>query len=337
VFHEFGHFVFAKLFKVKVEEFGIFIPPRLWKKKIGDTLFSINLLPFGAFVKLYGEEERKEEKGSFSALSIPKRILIVLGGALSFWVIACIIMSFVLWQGAPVAISDKDEVAQAYLQIVQIAPDSPAEKGGLRPGDLILEIEGEKINKIEKLQKITKEYSGKEILLKIKRGKEVFEVSLLSREKPPPNQGPLGVSIIRTTLKKSPLSSAFLEAPVLVGKITFEIAKGYFLAFKNLILGEETGLEIAGPVGVSHFLWQAAQMGLPYFLNLLALISIYLAIFNLLPIPALDGGKIMFLILEAVRKKPVSKQTEAKITTFFFVLLISLLIIATIEDIKRIF
>jgi len=337
VLHELGHFIFAKLFKVKVEEFGIFIPPRLWKKKIGETILSINLLPFGAFVKLFGEEEEIKEKGSFSALSLPKRMLIVLGGVLSFWVIAIFIMFFVLWMGAPSAISDEENVPQAYLQIVKVMPHSPAEIKGLKAGDVILEVEGKKVEKIRDLLKVVKENSGREISLKIKRGNEISEIYLLSREKPPEGEGPLGISIVRTTFQKYSFFSAFFKAPALVAKATFDILKSYFLAFKNLILGNPTGLMIAGPLGVSHFLLQASQMGLPYFLYLLGLISIYLAIFNLLPIPALDGGKMLFLTIEAVRKKPISKATEAKITAFFFIFLISLLIVATIEDLKRIF
>jgi regulator of sigma E protease len=337
VLHELGHFIFAKIFKVKVEEFGIFLPPSILKKKVGQTIVSINLLPVGAFVKLYGEREIKKEKGSFSNLPILKRILIVLGGALSFWVVASILTSIILSLGTPVAISDEENFPQAFVQIVQVFPDSPASLSKLMPGDEILEISGQKINKVNQLQKITKENLGKEISLKIKRGEKIFKVLLTPRVSPPEGQGPIGISIVRVGIKKYPIFEAILKAPFLVFQITFEILKSYFFAIKNAILRKPTGITFAGPIGVSYLLWQASKAGIVYFLNLLSLLSIYLAIFNLLPIPALDGGKILFLLIEGVRRKPISKEIEEKITTFFFAILLLIFLLVTISDIKRFF
>lgn len=337
VFHEFGHFIFAKIFKVKVEEFGIFLPPPILKKKIGETTFSLNLLPLGAFVKLYGEREIKKEKGSFSNLPIFKRILIVLGGVISFWIIASILTSIVLSLGVPTVIPDEKEVFGATVQIVQVFPNSPASFSKLMPGDEILEAAGKKIDKVSQLQEITKENLGKEMVLKIKRGKEVLEVSLIPRVSPPKDQGPIGISIVRTQIKKYSILEAIIKGPILVFDITLGILKGYFQAIKNAILRRPTGISLTGPVGVSYLLWQASKAGRIYFLNLLSMISIYLAIFNLLPIPALDGGKLLFLLIEAMRKKPISPKVEERITTFFFALLLLLLLFVTISDIKRIF
>jgi regulator of sigma E protease len=322
---------------VKVEEFGIFLPPSILKKKIGETTFSLNLLPLGAFVKLYGEREIKKEKGSFSGLSVFKRILIVLGGALAFWLVASILTSIVLSLGVPTVIPDEQKVSGATVQIVQVFPDSPASLSKLMPGDEILEVAGKKIDKVSQLQEITKENLGKEIVLKIKRGEKIFEVSLIPRVSPPKDQGPIGISIVRTQIKKYPFFEAIFKSPVLVFNITLGILRGYFEAIKNAVLRKPTGISFTGPVGVSHLLWQASKAGTVYFLNLLSLISIYLAIFNLLPIPALDGGKILFLLIEGVRKKPISQKVEERITMFFFTLLLLLFLLVTISDIKRIF
>ncbi len=327
----------AKIFGVKVEEFGIFLPPPIFKKKIGQTQFSINLLPFGAFVKLFGEKELKKEKGSFSALPISKRILIVLGGAFSFWLISFLLFFFLFSTGMPTAVQDEEIVSEPKIQIVEVFENSPAQKANLKMGDEILEVEGEKVEKMKDFVEKVKENLGKEITLKIRRQNKVFQVSLIPRISPPKNQGPIGISIVRVGIKKYPLLESFFKAQKSLFNFTFQIVFNYFLAIKNLISGKKIQLTVSGPVGASFFLWQAFQTGFPYFLNSLAILSLYLAIFNLLPIPALDGGKILFLGIEALRKKPVSRETEEKITFAFLSFLFLLLILATIQDIRRIF
>ncbi len=341
--HEFGHFLFAKKFGVKVEEFGIGYPPRLFSKKIGETIYSLNLIPFGAFVRLPGEIGKKDDPESFSRQPIRKRILIILGGVLSFWVIAAIIFAVVSALGAPVAIDDNTDgsLIEPKVQIVGVAKDSPAQIAGLRVGDTIKELSFLNVQlvpeKTKEIQDFTNNYLGKEINLTIERGKEVFKITLIPRVSPPQGQGAMGVALVRTAVKKYPLHLALWQGIVTTGNLTEGIVSGYLKAIKNVFVGEPSGIQMTGPVGVFQMLSQAQELGINYYLSFLAMISIYLAVFNLMPIPAVDGGKLMFLAIEAIRKKPVSEKVEQNITAVFFMLLIILMVFVTINDISRIF
>ena len=341
--HEFGHFILAKRFGLEVEEFGIGYPPRIISKKIGKTIYSLNLLPFGAFVKIKGEEEEIEDLKSFSKKPIWQRLTIVLGGAIAFWMVAWILISISMNLGMPKAISDKEVVPQAKVQIIGIAENSPAQKAGLKIGDFILKAESEekieKIQKVKEIQDFTNSNLGKEISLTIERGKKIFKVKLVPRERPPKGQGPMGVALSRMTFVSYPWHEAIFNGFLTLFNLTFSILKGILEILSEIFFERKIppGVEIVGPVGIFGLASQMINLGLNYYLNFLALVSVYLAIFNLLPIPALDGGKILFLGIEAVRKKPISKETERKITALFFFLLIFLMIFITIKDIKRIF
>ncbi len=341
--HELGHFILAKKFRVKVEEFGIGYPPRIIAKKIGETIYSLNLLPFGAFVRMPGEIGKSCDPHSFSRQSVGKRFLITLGGVLSFWVIAAILFSIVFGLGAPVMIEDEEvsNFSDPKVNIINIAADSPADVKGLKVGDVItgFKIGGLRfdVTKIKEIKEIINQNKGQDIILIIERGKEAFEASLIPRISPPEGEGPMGVALIRTAIQKHPWYLAPFKGIVTTGKITLAVIQAYIQALENLFLGQRTGIEIVGPVGIFQMLTQTQRLGLIYFLNFLSLISIQLAIFNLLPIPAVDGGRILFLAIEAVRKKPVSEKIQQKMIAFSFMALLLLVVWVTIKDIARIF
>lgn len=345
VLHELGHFVLAKKFGVKVEEFGIGYPPRLLGKKFGETLYSLNLLPFGAFVKIPGEIEKIDDRRSFSAQSIGKRALIVLGGVLSFWIIAAVLFGIVFSLGTQIAISDTDNhnLINPKVQIAAISADSPAEKAGIKAGDTIaslkLKTENEKlkITKVKEVQEFTDANLGKEIVLTIERGKEVFDASLIPRVSPPAGEGAMGVALVRTALKSYPWYLAPWQGILAAVNMTVAIAEGYCQAIGNLIKGVPSSIQLMGPVGVFHLFTQATGMGINYYLQFVGMIALYIAIFNILPIPAVDGGKLLFLGIEAIKRRPVSQKIEQNITTIFFALLIILMIFVTIKDVIRIF
>jgi regulator of sigma E protease len=336
ILHEFSHFLAAKKSGVSVEEFGIGYPPRIFGRKIGGTLYSLNLLPFGAFVKLEGEIG---EEG-FSRQPLSKRIIVVLAGVISFWVIASIIFIFLFKFGMPLSISDEEFSKTAKVQIVEVAKNSPAEIAGLKVGDTIREFKIQnskfKIERIKELQELTQKYKGEKVILKIERGKEIFEVEITPRTNPPAREGPMGIVLARMDIKKYPLLKSIFEGIKMTGELTFAIINGYILAIKNSFKGIPTGVEMTGPVGIFNIMYQTSKIGIIYFFNLLATISIYLAIFNILPIPALDGGKLLFLMIEGIRKRAVSPETEKKVTAFFFGILLILAILVTIKDIGKI-
>lgn len=341
--HEFGHFILAKKFGVKVEEFGIGYPPRLFGKKFGETIYSINLLPFGAFVKMPGETERADDHRSFSAQPVGKRALIAFGGVLSFWVIAAVLFSIVFNLGTPIAISDEENsnLIEPKVQIATIAADSPAAKAGIKPGDAIVNIKYQisnvKIDKVRQVQEFTNTYLGQEVILTIERGKEVFDVKLAPRISPPAGEGPMGVALVRTAIKSYPWYSAPWQGIMTTGKMTLAVIQGYSQAIGNMIRGVPSGVQIMGPVGIFHLFTQASQLGINYFLQFIGMIAIYVALFNILPIPSVDGGKLLFLGIEAVKRKPVSQKIEQNVSAFFFGLLILLMILVTIKDISRLF
>ncbi|MBC7074055.1 RIP metalloprotease RseP [Candidatus Parcubacteria bacterium] len=333
ILHEFGHFLMAKIFKVKVKEFGIFLPPTLIKKKIGETTVSLNLLPLGAFVKLEGEDNESQQEGSFSKLEIWKKALVVLGGVLSFWIISIFLFFFAFKLGTFVQIGDEIENASTHILILEVASNSPAQKAGLLPEDEILEIQNQKVTKISQFQAIVQENLEKEVEIKIKRGDEIFSITAIPRKNPPLGEGPLGVALARFLFKKYSFFEAALEAPRFAFNLTIQIISEYL---KLIVKGPPPNFSVSGPVGIVFLLAQKTKLGLSPFLGFLGLLSIYLAIFNLLPIPALDGGKLLFLGIEAIFKKPISKEIEAKITFSFLILLLIFAILVTGLDIRKI-
>jgi len=357
-FHEFGHFILAKRFGVKIEEFGIGYPPRIFGKKIGETVYSLNLLPFGAFVRIYGEEDqftnsssqdtkevfRIEKARSFREKAIWQRAAIILGGVISFWIIGAILLTLVLGIGAPVAISDEQEAPEARVLIVAVAEDSPAQQAGIEVGDTIVSLQGEEseveeVNKIREVQEFIENHKGKELTLTLKKGKEVQRITLVPREKPPENEGAMGVALARVAIQSYPFYLAPIKGIQACLGLTSEIILGLFRIFKSLVQGKglPAGVGIVGPVGIGSLIFQSFQLGLVYYLQFVATIAIYLAVFNTLPIPAVDGGKLLFLGAEKIKGSPVNQNLERKINTFFFSLLLFLMILVTIRDIRSIF
>ncbi len=336
--HEFGHFILAKKFGVEVEEFGIGYPPRLFGKKIGETFYSLNLLPFGAFVKIKGEEGQIEDSRSFPEKPIWQRALIVLGGVVSFWIVAFIIFSLIsgVW-GLPTAVSD-DFPGESNVQIVGVSKDSPALKADLKMGDIIreLKIENEKlgISKIKEIQEFSETHKGEEIVLTIQRGGEISEVSLIPRVSSPEDEGAIGVALVRVSKVKYSWSKSLYIGAVVTYQKTIQIPIVLGGVFRNFLKGEKTeGVELMGPIGVVDVMGQALNTGVDSFLILVAMIAVWLALFNILPIPALDGGKLLFLIIEGIRKKPISQKIEQGITIFCFVCLLVLMFVVTIKDV----
>jgi regulator of sigma E protease len=348
IIHEFGHFIIAKKFGVRVEEFGVGYPPRIFGKKIGETIYSVNWIPLGAFVRIYGEEGGVDDLRSFTNLKIWQRVLIVIGGVAAFWITAIIIFSIVFATGTDLPVGDQDVqgLSNPQVKVISVSNDSPASQASLKTGDtikdIIVGIVDTKISKISEFQKITGDNKGKEITITVERAGKDFNVNLSPRVSPPAGQGSVGVGLERmaTLIQKYPWYLAPVQGVIYTWQTTVNSVVGLYSVVANLFerKGLPQGAAFAGPLGITVFLANAASYGIGFFLYFIGIICVLVAIFNLFPIPALDGGKLVFLLIEKIKGKPVSEKVEQRITVTFFAILICLSIFITIRfDIPRVF
>jgi len=338
VLHELGHFLMAKKFGVDVEEFGIGYPPRIFGKRFRGTIYSLNLLPFGAFVRIKGEEgeENIEDSKSFSQKPIWQRSLIILGGVGFFWIIAIVILTSVaFFWGVPTSVPDNWEGEhKTEVMITQTFDDFPAALTGIEMGDKIVDF-----NRIDEFQEFIRENKEKEITLNIKRGQKTFSINLIPIASDiNESEGVIGVALARVADIKYPWYSAPIQGVSITARQTIAIPVMLGTLLKNAIQGKETpGAKFVGPIGIGRIMTNALDQGIVNFLMFLSMISIWLAVFNILPIPALDGGKLLFLTIEKVKGQAVNPKTEQKITLVFFSLLLGLMLFVTIKDIMGLF
>lgn len=341
--HELGHFLVAKRIGIRVEEFGFGFPPRLFGIKRGETIYSINLIPLGGFVKIFGEDgQAKRDKYSFAAKKIWQRAGVLLAGVTMNVVLAVVLLSWGYMIGLPWAIDDSQTADNAEVQITQIAIGSPAEQAGIRIGDIILGASAQSgqlsgADKVINVQNFIDKNKGQEVVILIKRGQTEWQIKITPRVSPPQGEGAMGVGLARVANISFPWWRAIYEgAKETFGLIWLIISSIGYLIWQFFASGRTPG-GVIGPVGIFSITGQAAQMGFIYLLQLTALLSVNLAIVNALPFPALDGGRVLFLIIEKIKGSPVSETVEKAIHTAGFVLLTLLMIVITFKDIARLF
>jgi len=333
--HEMGHFFLARRFGIKVEEFGFGFPPRIFSFEKKGVVYSCNAIPFGGFVKIL------EHNGanSFSAQSLGKRTLILLAGVTNNLLIAFLLFTVLFSLGMPcLALPENYEqnISSAVI-IKEIEKESPAFAAGLKPEDIILGINYldnyHPVNSIEDVQNKVAGLKGKEIQLIIQRQGESMEITITPRESLPEGKGYLGVILSEDGVVKYSLFKAPGQSIRFMGFLTREMFIGLKRVFINLFIHGDIK-ELTGPIGTVAITTRGFQWGWNYGLYILGLISYAFAIFNLLPIPAVDGGRILFLIIEKVRQRPITQRTEALVNNISFSLLIILLFFVTIKDIN---
>jgi len=326
--HECGHFFTARLFKVKIEEFGIGFPPRVFGRKRGDTLYSINAIPLGGFVKMAGEEDPDIE-GSLASKTVPQRIIVLAAGSIMNFILPVVLLS--------IAFIVPYNAVAGKVMVQDIAVGSPADMAGIVAGDTILKVSDKYVYSNSDLSRQIQLDLGREVTMLVEHGDATTEeVSLVPRWRTPEGEGSIGVVIKTEDAEIVKNSYPFWEA----------IPKGFvaciesLVLFKNGIIGMIIGsvpATLTGPVGIAQITGEAARAGISNLLEFAAFLSINLGIINILPLPALDGGRIAFVLLEWVRRgKRILPKTEGLVHFIGFAMLLSLMVLVTYQDVVRI-
>ncbi|MBI4058483.1 site-2 protease family protein [Candidatus Gottesmanbacteria bacterium] len=341
--HEFGHFIVAKKLGIKVEEFGFGLPPRVWGKKIGETIYSINLLPIGGFVRLLGEDVEEESstkkvgeslKRYFFARSKKERAVVLLAGVLMNFILGVAIISYIFTRGVAVP---------EGVRIDEIMAQSPAEVSELRVGDVIVRVNNRDIIESQMLIDAIAQERGKTVILTVKRtvekGVDTIQIKITPRQNPPADQGPLGVRISTAVREvQYPWYKAPIEGLMWAIGFSFLILKALVNLLYQLVTFQFTRLEVGGPIAIYKATDVAVkQGGLVEVLNLTGLLSINLAIFNLLPIPALDGGRLMFVVFEKFIGHRIQPKAERLAHQIGMILLLVFIALVTANDLVRYF
>jgi len=333
-FHEFGHYLAARMSGVGVTKFSLGFGPKIIGKKIGMTEYILSLIPLGGYVKLVGESETEklspeEEKISFSKQPVLKRIFIVLAGPLFNFLLAIIIFSAVYLYGVPALSSVVGEVQQ----------ESAAYEAGIKKGDKILSIDGKNIDYWDNIRQVIGQSQGRQVKIIIEREEQKNE--LFIQPKLSKTKNILGEEVEAYLIGISPSDNFIIEkrnvweATIIGLQKTWEFSKLTLVVFVKMIKGEVSPKNLGGPIFIAQAAGTVAKEGVIPFLFLMALLSVNLAIINLFPIPILDGGHIMFNLIELVRGKPMSLKWQGVFQQIGFVFLILLMIFVVMIDIDR--
>lgn len=329
--HEFGHYFAAKITGVKVEEFGLGLPPRIFGKKIGETVWSLNWLPIGGFCRLYGEDGNKQGTRAFNNKNPWQKGLIVLGGVLMNLVLAIVIFSTVYTiMGVP---KETDRV-----KIIGVAKDSPAQEAGLREDDWIKKVGEVEIKEGSELTQEVEKYKGEEIELFINREGQDVALSVEVREKAPEGEGLMGIVISNTEMEKvawyefyKGIGAGFREA-YFWGEIIFS---GVAKMVGSLFAGD-VPKDVSGPLGIFEATSSIrSNQGLLAVIHFFGIVSVNLAVVNILPFPALDGGRIIFVLYEIIFRKKANEKFEVAVNNLGMLILLTLLLLITVGDVGR--
>lgn len=356
--HEAGHYFTAIKNGIKVDEFGLGLPPRaigFYKDDNGKwvrvgrkaheaqkTIWSLNWVPLGGFVKIKGEEgEDINDPDSFAQKSILARGVVLSAGVFMNIVFAMVMLTILFILGTPQILDDRElppsaRISNEHIRILNVLEESPAARAGIEVADIVKKVDGETFGEIGDVQAYMDERIGEEVRLTIERKKELIEVDVVPEILTQTERGGIGVALVEMGQVSYPWYTAWFygikETFILIGGIF----AGFYLVIKNLIVSQQLVGEVYGPVGIATLVGDSIDLGYLYVLQFTAVLSTIIAVINYLPFPALDGGRVLFLIIEAIRRKPVDQKFEATMHNIGFALLMILVVIVTYRDIARI-
>lgn len=334
--HELGHFITARLTKMKVLEFGFGFPPRAFRIRHGGIDYSVNWIPFGGFVRILGEEgqartpEGAPDPASFAGKPIPARIVVLVAGVAMNVLLAAGLYTANFMIGEP--------TFDGKIRWQQVEPGSPAEDAGMLPGDVVARIDGRVFYVPDEMIRYIYDRAGEPIVITVERGAQTLDVTVVPRREPPPDQGPLGLrgpEPVRELVMYAP-GEAVARGVEKTGVMLQAIVRAFGMVIAGVVTGTGGADDVAGPIGILGITERVAQQGLGVVIEFAALLSLNLAIINIVPFPGLDGGRLLFVLVEAARGgRRVSPQTEAAIHAAGFVLLLGLIVVISIFDIRR--
>lgn len=340
--HEFGHFIVAKKTGIKVEEFAIGFPPRVWSKKIGDTAYSINAIPLGGYVKMLGEVEKSNDPRAFENQSRGVRFSVAIAGVTMNLVLAWFILALGFSLGMSPIVSDyrdiPGEVITSEIIVANVLPGSAAEKYGIQQMDkiqsMIFDNQTYKFGSVEDMSKFTRSHQGNTITVNLFRGSEEISQEVILGEG---EISPFGVSAVNNAVVRVP----WYRTPYVALRETYEITRytAVFIGelFSKIFVDDQVKEQVGGPVQIYLATGTAVKIGFVAVLQLIAILSVNLAIINILPLPALDGGRILFIIIEAIaRKRIIKEKVESVIHAIGFALLMGIIVLVTYNDVAKI-
>jgi regulator of sigma E protease len=348
LFHEFGHFITAKKFGIRVDEFGFGFPPKLFGKKYGETEYTFNALPFGGFVKIFGENPDADSingpdaSRSFVNSAKWKQAIVLFAGVFANFVLAWILFSFGFMSGLPTSVGTEKRgasLADVHLMVVSVAPKSSAESAGLKSGDKIISIRSDKDFTTYVNPETVKSFvtANKELEIGYLRDKESGEKYVTMRPQIVGGVPMIGISMDMVGIQKLSFLGSFVEGL----DLTLDTFKGTVLGLFGLIWGGLQGTgsfsSVTGPVGLVSIVGDAYQLGFVYLLSFTALISVNLAVINLVPFPALDGGRLLFLLIEKIKGSRMNHNFANTANMVGFAILIILMLVITYHDVVKLF
>lgn len=349
--HELGHFLAAKKSGIRVDEFGLGFPPRIVGKKVGETIYSLNAIPFGGFVKIFGENPNEESiSGADSSRSLVKKskpiqVMVLIAGIVFNFLFAWILISISFMSGVAASSEDYAQYASRIqnerVMITSISLESPADKAGLKPGDVIKKIafDNETYSapqlSIQNVQNVIDESKGGDITLVYDRGGEEAAANLHAQKGIVENKYAIGIAMDKAGTLSLPVHLAFFEGARLTLHLIKEVAVGLFDFIVEAFRGKADYASVSGPVGIVSMVGDATALGFTYLIMFTALISINLGVINLIPFPALDGGRILFVIIEAIIRRPIKPSVANAVNSVGFVLLLLLMAVVTYKDILK--
>lgn len=344
VVHEAGHFFIAKWSNIRVDEFAFGFPPKIVGVKKGETEYVLNALPLGGYVKIYGEDGHDEhvskDPRSFVSKKAWIKAAVLLGGIFANIVLAWILFSFSLMSGAPISVGPK--VSSHYIEnpaltITDVLPNSPAEKSGIKMGDVVKEVSSNQTRfsatSPDSMRAFIINHADEKIAITLSRAGKERVVTVIPEKKD--NTARIGVGLDIVGTAHLPIQKAFVAGLGVTVNFFTETIKAFALLVGQSITGQGSVNSLTGPVGMAHATGEAASFGFAYVLSFAALISINLAVLNLLPFPALDGGRLLFLIIEKIRGKELPRKFTMWANGIGFGILLLLMIGITVHDILK--